>query len=391
MAVDIRYLSEKYDDYIIERRRFYHAWPELSGQEKNTREFIKHDLEALGITEITEMKNCYGLTAMIRGGRPGKTIGLRADMDALPIHEETGLSYSSRNEGIMHACGHDSHIAMLLGAAKILQSVKSQLSGNVLLIFQPSEENASGASWMVAEHATDCIDALYGMHIWGELDAPLIDISEGNRMAAADLFYIDVYGASAHGASPNLGIDAISIGCNIVVNLQQCVSRINDPLNPMVVSIGEFRGGPRFNVISDHVEMVGTTRYFKNDIDIENTMRRVIENTAAAMGGRAELRYIYKSPAVINKDPVMNTIARNAVVKLFGEHCIGILKPTMGGEDYPILAQGKPFFFAFLGTHDEEGGYTCVNHQQGYTLDETLLKRGSALTAQFALDYLAQA
>ena len=268
--------AKQAEGYILDRRRYYHQHPELSGQEKNTSEQLVRDLEALGITEIHHMKNCYGLTAVIRGSKPGKLLGIRSDMDALPIREETGLPFASQNEGVMHACGHDSHMAILLGAAKILQAHRDELCGGVKLIFQPSEENASGAKWMAAEHAADDVDALLGAHVWGTLDAPLIDVSAGNRMAGADLFSIDVNGRSSHGGEPHLGMDAISIGCAIVNNLQQCVSRMNDPLHPEVLTIGEFAGGPQFNVISDHVWMQGTTRYFTRTPQIEGQMRRII-------------------------------------------------------------------------------------------------------------------
>lgn len=388
--MDIKALAEKYESYIIDRRRYYHAHPELSGEEKETREAIVRDLHSLGITDITEMKNSFGLVAVIHGAKPGKTIGLRADIDALPVKEETGLPFASVCEGKMHACGHDGHIAIILGAAKILSELRGELCGNVKLIFQPCEEFASGARWLTDEHATDDIDALYGNHIWGELDAPLIDITPGNRMAAADLFDIEVYGKSAHGAQPNLGIDTISIACAIVTSLQQCVSRMNDPLNPLVLTIGEFTGGPRFNVIAEHVHMRGTTRYFAADTDIEGKMRRVIENTAQALGGRAELKYMYKSPAVINKDERLNAIARNAVIKLFGEEAIGSQKATMGGEDFPLLAapNGAPFFYSFLGCRNESTGMVYTNHQSGFSVDEATLKRGTALMAQFAVDFL---
>ena len=175
-AVNIKALAKTYEAYIVDRRRYYHANPELSGQEEQTRRQIRRDLEAMDITEITELRDCFGITAMIRGGRPGRTVALRADIDALPVREDSGLPFAAVN-GCMHACGHDSHIAMLLGAARMLRDVREKLAGNVKLIFQPAEEIASGAGWMLRENALEGVDALYGAHIWGTLDAPLVDVS----------------------------------------------------------------------------------------------------------------------------------------------------------------------------------------------------------------------
>ena len=188
--MDIKSLAEQYNDYIIDRRRYYHTCPELSGEEKNTRAHLKEDLEALGITDIHELETCYGLTATIHGGKPGKTVALRADIDALPVKEETGLPFASHNEGKMHACGHDNHMAMLLGAAKILNEVKEELSGDVRLVFQPAEETAVGALQMMKEHALDGVDAIYGVHVWGTYDAPGIAFPAGNLMACCHGFTI---------------------------------------------------------------------------------------------------------------------------------------------------------------------------------------------------------
>ena len=377
---------------IIEIRRDIHRHPEIGRKEFRTTALIKEKLQEYGVDEIKSLMPT-GAVALIRGeGEADVCIALRTDIDALPVQEETGLPYSSQVPGMMHACGHDSHMAILLGAAKILQAHRDELCGGVKLIFQPSEENASGAKWMAAEHAADDVDALLGAHVWGTLDAPLIDVRAGNRMAGADLFSIDVNGRSSHGGEPHLGMDAISIGCAIVNNLQQCVSRMNDPLHPEVLTIGEFAGGPQFNVISDHVWMQGTTRYFTRTPQIEGQMRRIIEQTAASFGADATLNYEYKSPAVVNSDSLMNRVAHDTVVKLFGNEALGNLPPMMGGEDFAqLVPAGTPTFFAFIGSRNAEKGITHTNHQAQYTVDEDILVRGAAFEAQFALDYLANA
>lgn len=234
----IKALAEQYNDYIIDRRRYYHTCPELSGEEKNTRAHLKEDLEALGITDIHELETCYGLTATIHGGKPGKTVALRADIDALPVKEETGLPFASHNEGKMHACGHDNHMAMLLGTAKILNEVKDELSGDVRLVFQPAEEIAVGALRMMKEHALDGVDAIYGVHVWGTYDAPGIAFPAGNLMACCHGFTIEVEGKSAHASAPHEGVDAVMVASSILQSIQQLVSRMNDPLNPLVITVG---------------------------------------------------------------------------------------------------------------------------------------------------------
>ena len=213
--MNVRELAEKNESYIIERRRYYHTCPELSGQEVETAKSIKADLEAMGV-EVSMCTACNGVVGTIRGGKPGKTVALRADIDALSVVEETGLPFASKNEGAMHACGHDNHIAMLLGGAKILTEVKDQLHGTVKLLFQPAEEIATGAKQMIAEGVLEGVDAIYGAHIWGDFDAPLVDVSAGNRMACSDGFTIEVEGVSTHGSSPQLGTDALVAAAAIV-------------------------------------------------------------------------------------------------------------------------------------------------------------------------------
>ena len=261
--MDIKSLAEQYNDYIIDRRRYYHTCPELSGEEKNTRAHLKEDLEALGITDIHELETCYGLTATIHGGKPGKTVALRADIDALPVKEETGLPFASHNEGKMHACGHDNHMAMLLGAAKILNEVKDELSGDVRLVFQPAEETAVGALRMMEEHALDGVDAIYGVHVWGTYDAPGIAFPAGNLMACCHGFTIEVEGKSAHASAPHEGVDAVMVASSILQSIQQLVSRMNDPLNPLVITVGKVTAGNRWNVLAGHATLEGTVRTFR--------------------------------------------------------------------------------------------------------------------------------
>ena len=388
--MDIRQLAEDYEQYIIERRRFYHACPELSGHEKNTRAFIKADLEALGIKDIRELEGCYGMTAAIHGSRKGKIVGLRTDIDALPVRECTGLPFASNNDGVMHACGHDNHIAMLLGAAKILNAIKEELCGDVRLIIQPSEETATGAGMMIAENALDGVDAIYGAHIWGTLDYPLVDVSAGNRMACCHSFKVTVKGISAHGSAPHLGVDAIAAAAAIINSVQQCVSRMNDPLNPLVVTIGTIHGGDRFNCIAREVVMEGTVRTFKKDTWVEDKLRRIMEETASAFGATAVLEYSYLTPPIINEDEQLNRIAHDAVVKLYGQEGLGHMPTLMASEDFAAYGSVTRYVFGFVGSRSEQLGYTSTNHQETYDIPESVLKRGAAVMAQFAADFLAE-
>lgn len=388
--MDIKELAQQYEPYIIDRRRHYHACPELSGEEVNTTRQLAEDLQKMGV-EVTLMKQHHGLTGLIRGARPGKTIALRSDIDGLKLEEQTGLPFASTN-GNMHGCGHDNHMAMLLGAAKILTEIKGELSGNVKLIFQPAEEIAMGAKWMLEEGVMDGVDAIYGAHIWGDFDAPCIDVTPGFRMAGCHLFDIDIYGKSAHGSAPSLGIDAITISAAVINNLQQYVSRMNNPTEPLVLTIGTIQGGERFNVIPDHVHMDGTLRTFKEGDESEKIIRRIIESTCAAFGAKGVLDYRYMTVPVTNSNEQLNRLAHDAVVKLYGESGIGHLPTLMGSEDFSWFGQNTPYIFGFIGSRNAAKGeeYTHTNHEKTYTVDEDVLKRGSAFMAQFAHDYLAE-
>lgn len=293
--------------------------------------------------------------------------------------------------GCMHACGHDTHMAMLLGAVKMLNDVKSEINGTVRAIFQPSEETATGAQAVIKEGVLDGVSAIYGSHIWGNFDAPLVSVESGKRMASCSSFKIEIEGRTAHGSAPNLGVDAIVVAASVIMNLQTYVSRNNDPLNPLVLTIGTIEGGSRFNVIPGKVTMEGTVRAFDSDLDrIPNAMRRIIAGTAETFGAKAKLDFNWMTIPVINDNEKLNTIAQNAVKKLYGEDGLGHLDTMMGSEDFSFYMGEVPGVFSFLGSRDTEKGYIYTNHQEQYTVDEGLLKRGAAVYAQFAFDYLEE-
>ncbi|WMJ77633.1 MULTISPECIES: amidohydrolase [unclassified Sedimentibacter] len=386
--MDIKNLAEKYNDYIVERRRYYHSVPELSFEEVNTTKQLAQDLKEMGI-EVKTFDDYNGLIGTIQGAKPGKTVMLRADIDALPVEEHTDLPYASSN-GNMHACGHDAHISMLLGAAKILVDMKDQLNGTVKLLFQAAEESCHGAKYYVDNGVLDGIDALFGMHIWGSLDAPYFNLESGVRMASVDNFKITVKGVSSHGSAPHLGKDAIIAASSIIMNLQTLVSRVNDPLNPLVISIGTVKGGQRFNIIANNVEMEGTVRTHSREIrsSVEANLRSVVENTAKLLGCEAKLEYSYYAAPIINEHEKINNIVRNAAIKLYGNESLIHMPTLMGSEDFAYLMEKAPGFYGFIGTRNEEKGLIYSNHNDKFTIDEDVLHRGSALYAQFACDFL---
>ena len=381
--------AQQIENYIIRNRRYLHEHPELSEKEEKTTEYIVKELKDLGL-EPRRFENCYGCYVDIKGDKSGKIVALRADIDALPIKEETGLEFASQN-GCMHACGHDTHMAMLLGAVKMLNDVKSEINGTVRAIFQPSEETATGAQAAIKEGVLEGVSAIYGSHIWGNFDAPLVSVESGKRMASCSSFKIEIEGRTAHGSAPNLGVDAIVVAASVIMNLQTYVSRNNDPLNPLVLTIGTIEGGSRFNVIPGKVTMEGTVRAFDSDLDrIPNAMRRIIDGTAETFGAKAKLDFKWMTIPVINDNEQLNTIAQNAVKKLYGEDGLGHLDTMMGSEDFSFYMGKVPGVFSFLGSRDTEKGYIYTNHQEQYTVDEGLLKRGAAVYAQFAFDYLEE-
>ena len=390
--MDIRALAEQYAPYIIARRRYYHQHPELSFKEVETTKSLIEDVKAMGL-EVQTFPDYTGLVATLDTGRPGKTVMLRADIDALPVKECTGLPFASENEGVMHACGHDNHIAMLLGAAKILCDVKDEIpGGKVKFIFQAAEEAGYGSKYYVENGILDGVDAIFGMHIWATLDAPFVSVDSGNRMASMDNFTIKVKGLQSHGSAPQDGHDAIVAASAIVLALQTFVSRVNNPVNPLVLSVGKFHGGAMYNIICPDVELVGTIRTYSRELraKMEQTLKQIIESTAAAHFCEAELQFSPMLPAVINDHPELNEIAQEAALKLFGPEGVKEFGALMGSEDFALFMDKVPGFFAFLGTRNAAKGITATNHNEKFTSDEDVLFRGAALSAQFAADFLAK-
>ena len=395
----IQELAVELEPYIIEQRRYFHQHPELSLQEVETTAAIARELDAMDIPYERPLKT--GVVATIRGtapdayhpdGTPRRRILLRADIDALPVTEQTGAPYASVNDGVMHACGHDCHIAMLLGACRILAQMTDDLHGEVRVVFQPSEENGQGARMMIETGVLDGVDGAFALHIWSEVDAGTISCEPGPRMANVDWFRIDVTGTSCHGAMPQRGADAVIAAAEIVNNLQTIVSRDLNPYEPAVVTIGELRGGTARNVIAGSAYLAGTVRtYHRSAHDaMPQLMARICTHTAMALGAEARLtEYTVAHPAVVNDEAASRRCAQ-AVERVLGPDAVGRYQGTLSGEDFSLYLERVPGVLAFVGTRNAQMGATWAQHSCYYTVDESVLKGGSAVAAQYALDFLAE-
>ena len=389
--MDIKEKAENIKDYIIEMRRHFHQNPELSLEEFETTKKIVNELEKMGIEVSTFKDGLTGCVGTIKGAKEGKTLLLRADIDALSVHEKTNLEFASRVDGKMHACGHDCHAAMLLGVAKILSEMKDKFSGNIKLFFQAAEEIGLGAKLSIEQGVMDNVDACYGVHVTPRFESPKINMQYGERMAVTDVFKLTVEGTSSHGSSPHLGHDAIVASAAIITALQTIVSRINNPLKPAVVTIGTIKGGQRFNIIANEVIMEGNVRTFDEIFrkEIETHIREIAESVAKAHSCTAKLEYRYGTGVVLNKDKNLVDIAQNAVKKLYGEDSLVKMEKITGGEDFSLLMEKAPGIFGYIGTRNPKvPGSEKINHHECFTVDEDALIRGTAVAVQFALDYL---
>lgn len=385
----VKEIGSKYSDYVIQMRRQFHQIPELSLQEYKTSKKIVEELKKMGIEG--KIVADTGVLATIKGGKEGKSkrVALRADIDALAVTEQTGAEFESKNVGVMHACGHDSHIAMILGAAKILKEIQNEISGEVRLIFEPAEEVAKGANKMIAAGAMEGVDSIFGMHVWSDIPAGKISCEAGPRMASADFFTIEVNGKSCHGSKPDQGVDAIVAGAALVNNLQTIVSREINPIQPSVITIGEFKGGEQSNVLAGHVHMSGTTRAFSNEVRtaLPVMMERVVKYTGETFRTEIKMDYNLGSSPVIN-DYGSSEIAAGAVEKILGADALYHYEKTPGGEDFSEYMRLAPGCFAFVGVRNEALGALHPQHSCYYTIDESVLINGSMVAAQYALDFL---
>lgn len=386
----IKSLCEKYLKQMITLRETIHMYPEDGFKEFKTSKIIIDELEKLGI-KVQKNVAKTGVVGLIEGKYPGKTILLRADIDALKIQEQVDVEYKSKIDGMMHACGHDGHVAGLLGVAMILNELKDKLHGNVKLVFQPAEEREGGALPMIEEGVLENpkVDAAFGAHLWGYLKEGEIHLKEGPIMASPDIFNIKVIGKGGHGAVPQESIDPIVITCQIVNALQTIVSRRTNPLDPVVVTCGKIQGGDCHNVIPNEVELEGTIRTFNEET--RNLVPRIIEDLVrgitTSQGATYEFKYEAKYPALIN-DKDMTNFAKESLKKVVGEENVFDLKePNMGGEDFAYFAQKVPSAFMFIGIANNENE-PVIHHNPYFKWDSKNVGILAQSLSQIAIDYL---
>ena len=374
---------------MIEWRRELHRWPELGYKEERTASYVAGALASLGVQVTTGIAGT-GVVGLLESGRPGPTVALRAELDALPIEEATGLPFASQNPGVMHACGHDGHMAALLGACAILCRYRDRLAGNVKFIFQPAEEMLGGGE-AVCEAGVlkdPDVDAIFALHLWPWLEKGAVGFSQGTMMAAFDEFSVEVIGRSSHGASPHLGVDAIVAAARVVDALQSIVSREIDPQDPVVVTIGKIRGGTATNVVADRVEIAGSVRTFDpaTRSRMPERIERIAANVATAHGATIRFAYNNEYPALAN-DAQAAARFFGAARAVLGERAARwIDRPSMASEDFAFYLQRVPGAFAFLGI--QEGPDTPGLHTPDFRFDESVLVQAAALLAGVAFDYL---
>ncbi len=391
--MDVKKIVREYENEIISVRRDLHRIPELDTNLRETARYVRSFLEKIGL-DVRTFSNT-GMTALIRGGDHGPTIAFRADMDALPIHEETALDFAAAN-GNMHACGHDAHIAMLLVAAKILESIRDSLAGNVLLIFQPAEETTGGAKTMIEEGCMEepKVDRFVAMHIgslFPEVQNGQIGIKKGAIMAAVDSFKVSIKGVGGHGARPHECVDPIVISSEIIMSLQKIISREVNPVHGAVLTVGTFHAGSMVNVIPDEAVFQGTVRTLdRKDSDlVERRVGEIIMNMAKANGAEAMLDYKKYYPATVN-DNAVTEFAANSAKKIVGSDGIAeISEPSTGTEDVSYYLAEVPGTFLILGSYKaNRDGNIYPHHNSKFDIDESVLWIGTGIFVQCAIDYL---
>jgi amidohydrolase len=366
-------------------RRDIHAHPELAFAEHRTAALVAAKLRALGL-EVHEGIGGTGVVGLLSGAKPGSTIMLRADMDALPMPEESAVPFASQNPGVMHACGHDAHVAMLLGAAAVLRERTAELRGRVAFVFQPAEEGGGGAAAMLADGLIErfAIERAYGIHIACILPTGVIGLRPGPLMAAVDQFDLVVEGLGGHGAMPHRSVDPVVVAADVVTSLQRVVSREVDPVEPAVVTIGAINGGTTYNVIPPRVALKGTVRSFSTATRdaMEGRIRRIAEHTCAAANATCHLDWQSSYPVTEN-DPAETTFVRETLVTALGADRVVEIAPIMGSEDFSYFAQRVPACFMFLGAGDD--AHAFPNHHPAFDIDEHAMQAGIRAHVAIAL------
>lgn len=388
-AATLQAAAESVREEVIHWRRYLHANPELSFHEEKTSQFVYDTLLSFGNLEVTRPTK-YSVMARLVGSQPGKTIGIRADMDALPIQEENTFDFVSKTPGVMHACGHDGHTAMLLGAAKVLAGFKEHIKGEVRFFFQHAEEYfPGGAKEMVEAGVMKGVDFVIAAHLMSHLDFGKVGITYGPMMAAPDAFWITINGKGGHGGMPHQATDSIAIGAQVVTNLQHIVSRNTDPLDNLVVSIGKFIGGEAANVIAHSVEINGTVRSFDEKLraSVPVLMERIVKGITEAHGATYEFTYMNGYMPVINDEEVTKKI-EETVREVYGADTVEITRPSMGAEDFSAFQKEAPSAYFLIGAKNEAKGIVYPHHHPRFSVDEDALAYGVKIFANAVWKFL---
>lgn len=386
---NIKDLVEKYYDQVVELRHYFHMYPELAFEEVKTARRVADTLRNHGI-EVKEGIAKTGVVGLIKGGKPGPTVLLRADMDALRLNEEANLSYKSKVPGVMHACAHDGHTAGLLGTAMILNEIKEQISGNIKVLFQPAEEDAGGALPMIEEGVLENpkVDAAFGIHLMGTVNEGVIQLKKGPLMAAPDVFKITIIGKGGHASMPNLSIDPICISSQLINELQTFVSRRISPILPAVISVTTIHGGDTHNVIPNTVELSGTIRTLDKEVRewIPGAMESLIKNITETNGASFRLEIKKGFPPLINNEEMTDIVAK-AAAKVVGDENVRFAKlPNMGAEDFSYFCEHVPASFFYIGI-SENKEQPLSHHHPEFQWNDKNLKIYMEAMAQVALEY----
>lgn len=377
---------------LISLRRDFHQHPELGYQEFRTSGIIKEYLENLGLE--VQIVTGTGVVGLLKGGKPGKTLLLRADMDALPQEEQAEVSYRSVNPGMMHGCGHDAHMAILMIAAKVLEAHKEELSGNMKFLFQPNEEEAGALNMITAGVLENpAVDGAVAVHIWTPIPSGKIGLSSGPVMAATEEFEITLIGKGGHTSAPHTAADAILAATAVVQGLQGIQTREIDPLIPITIMVGRIHGGTGRNIIADRVEIGGTIRFMFSDEKVEKGLllekfERVIKGICEGAGVQYELKYIPSNPTLVN-DESMIVVLRNAARETFNRQDNVIAYRCMAGEDFAEFSQRVPSALYFLGTGNPDAGSTFPHHHPRFSIDESTMKDAVEIHVRAAMAFLS--
>ena len=388
MTIQIRPEIESLKDTIIATRRDIHQHPELAFDEHRTSKLVANRLESMGIDVQTGVGKT-GVVGTLKGGNDGKTIALRADMDALPMQETSDVSYKSINDGIMHACGHDGHTAMLLGTAEALSKQAKKLNGTVKFFFQPAEEGKGGARFMIEDGALTNVDEVYGIHLWNYQKYGTVGVKPGPIMAAADIFEITIHGQGGHGAAPQGTKDAVLIAAHLIQTLQTIVSRNTNPIESTVVTVGQINGGYNFNIIADTVTLKGTTRAYteENRLLVKERMAEIISGTEKTFDAKIDFDYEDGYPPTINNPKAAENLLKSAK-EIVGDGA-GHPYLSMGAEDFSYFLQKIPGCYFLIGSAPEGREPLSVPHHcSHFDIDERALLVGSSVYLQLIDDLL---